>query len=386
MPLPVKLFLYFGYVDEELAGASNSLYLYQLTSGLNGTSISGVYTFYDWLKCIYRGEKQPSRNEFGEDYGDYLHKQKTSGNLSNREFQLLSDNPMSKVVFELRNMFPHVNKITYGRVTTFCPIFTSENVLKDLPSSYVTASSMGSVLERIKAVDYSAFYRETLNTDCPVAQKESIHVECLPDIILMPNVGNRGIMWQEIEGKKRTTPARMMLSIFHMEDLYTTMIRLVGDYRWEMCKRMQGPRWNDVSDRSLTSEYFDYIQFYKKNNELTPEAKERIRQSLQGAKNSFKEMFIRDYLLWILLESSGSPRLNKLARQILFTYCPFSAATCQKLQNNPLYADLLHRHEIQCQQRLHHLGKLCQKLQSEGKAIPETIEREVNYYASQIRK
>ncbi len=386
LSLPVKLFLYFGYVDEELAGASNSLFLYQLTFSLNGTSISGVYTFYDWLKSIYLGEKQPSRNEFGEDYADYLHKQKASGNVSSRELQLLSDNPMSKVVFELRNMFPIVNKITYGRVTTFCPVFTSDNVLKELPSSYVTASSIGSVLERIKSVDYSAFYRETLNTDCPVAQKESIHVECLPDVILMPNVGNRGIMWQEIEGRKRTTPARMMLSIFHMEDLYTTMIRLVGDYRWEMCRRMQGTRWNDISDRSLTSEYFDYIQFYKKNNELTPEAKERIRQSLQGAKNSFKEMFIRDYLLWILLESSGSPRLNKIARQILFTYCPFSASVCEKLSTNPLYAELLRRHDVQCKQRLHHLDKLCQKLRSEGKNIPETIQQELDYYKSQIRQ
>ncbi len=386
LPLPVKLFLYFGYVDEELAGAANSLYLYQLTFSLNGTPLSGVYTFYDWLKSIYRGEKQPSRNEFGEDYADYLHKQKVSGNVSDRELQLLADNPMSKVVYELRNMFPIVNKITYGRVTTFCPLFTSDNVLKELPSSYVTASSVGSVLERIKAVDYSAFYRETMNTECPVAQKESIHVECLPDVILMPNVGNRGIMWQEIEGRKRTTPARMMLSIFHMEDLYTTMIRLVGDYRWEMCKRVQGARWNDISDRSLTSEYFDYIQFYKKNNELTSEAKERIRQSLQGAKNNFKEMFIRDYLLWILLESSGSPRLNKIARQILFTYCPFSAGVCEKLSANPLYADLLHRQEVHYRQRLHHLDKLCQKLRSEGTPIPDTIRQEVDYYTAQIRQ
>lgn len=385
LPLPVKLFLYFGYVDEELAGASNSLYLYQLTFSLKGISVSGVYTFYDWLKSIYLGEKQPSRNEFGDDYTDYLHKQKLKGNLTEKELKLLTDNPMSKVVYELRNMFPLVNKITYGRITTFCPVFTSENVLKDLPSSYVTASSIGSVLERIKAVDYSAFYRETLNTESPVAQKEIIHVECLPDIILMPNVGNRGVMWQEIESRRRTTPARMMLSIFHMEDLFTSMIRLVGDYRWEMCKRLQGARWNDISDRSLTSEYFDYIQFYKKNNDLSSEAKERIRQSLQGAKNSYKEMFIRDYLLWILLESSGSPRLNKIARQILFTYCPFSRDIREKLKTNPLYTELLQRHDIQCQQRLHHLNRLCQKLGNEGKNVPETIRQEISYYVSQIQ-
>lgn len=384
LPLPVKLFLYFGYVDEELAGASNSLCLCQLAFGLNGESLSGVYTFYDWLKNIYQGKKQPSRNEFGEDYVDYLHKQKASGNLSDQELRDLTDNPLHKIKFELRNMFPTVNKITYGRVTTFCPIFCSDNVLKDLNSSYVTASAIGSVLEKIRSIDYSAFYRETLNTDSPVAQKETIHVECLPDVILMPNAGIRGITWQEIEGRKRTTPSRMMLSIFHMEDLYTTMIRLVGDYRWEMCKRVQGARWNDLTERSLTSEYFDYIQFYKKNNDLTSEAKERIRQSLQGAKNSFKEMFIRDYLLWILLESSASPRLNKIARQILFTYCPFSAEVRQKVQSNPLYGELLRRYDVQSQQHLNHLNKVCQKLRNEGTVVPETIEQEIEYYKSQL--
>lgn len=383
-PLPVKLFLYFGYVDEELAGASNSLCLCQLASGLGGESLSGVYTLYDWLKNIYQEKKQPSRNEFGEDYVDYLHKQKVSGNLTDQELRELTDNPMHKVEFELRNMFPTVNKITYGRVTTFCPVFCSDNIIKDLNSCYVTISATSSVLEKIRGIDYSAFYRETLNMDSPVAQKESIHVECLPDIILMPNAGIRGIMWQEIEGKKRTTPSRMMLSIFHMEDLYTTMVRLVGDYRWEMCKRVQGARWNDLTERSLTSEYFDYIQFYRKNNDLTTEAKERIRQSLQGAKNSFKEMFIRDYLLWILLESSASPRLNKVARQILFTYCPFSLEVRQKVQSNPLYGDLLRRHELQCQKRLSHLNKLAQKLRNEGAVVPETIEQEITYYRNQL--
>lgn len=384
LPLPVRLFLSFGYVDEELTGESNNVYLCQLADSMESQSGEGVYTFFDWMKKIYEGKKQPSRNEFGEDYVDYLHKQKASGKLSEEELRDLSDNPMRKVEFELRNMFPTVNKITYGRVTTFCPVLASDNILRDLSASHVTPAAIRSVLDRIRAIDYSVFYRETLNTDSPVAQRESIHVECLPDFILMPNAGIRGVTWQEIEGRKRTTPSRMMLSVFHMEDLYTTTIRLVGDYRWEMCKRIQGARWNDLNERSLTSEYFDYIQFYKKNNELSSEAKERIRQSLQGAKNSFKEMFIRDYLLWIQLESTASPRLNKIARQILFTYCPFSVEVKKKVQSNPLYGELLRRHDVQCQQQLNRLTKLCQKLRSEGTAIPETIEQEVEYYRGQL--
>ena len=38
----------------------------------------------------------------------------------------------------------------------------------------------------------------------------------------------------------------------------------VGRYRWEMCRKLQGVRWNDISEHSLTSEYYDYIQYYKR--------------------------------------------------------------------------------------------------------------------------
>ena len=95
-------------------------------------------------------------------------------------------------------------------------------------------------------------------------------------------------------------------------------------------------------------------------------------------------MFIRDYLLWIMLESTASPRLNKIARQILFTYCPFSYEVRQRVQSNPLYGELLRRHDVKCQQHLSHLTKLCQKLRNEGTQVPETIEQEVEYYKKQL--
>ena len=280
---------------------------------------SGVYTFYDWLLAIYNGEKSPSRSELDEDFSDYVHKQKRQSNLSSAAVTDLENNPMERVRYELQNMFPSVNKITYGRVTTFCPIFTAENVLKDLNASYVTPVQIEKALDTIRHVDYSAFYRESLDFDnMQIMGKESIHLEFLPDIILMPNVGIKGAMWQEIEGKKRNSPSRMIFSIFHMEDLSTSMIRLTGEFRWELCKRIQGGRWNDVTDASLTSEYFDYVQFFRKNTELSKDAKEKLLISLQRAKNSFKEMFVRDYVVWVLFESNGSARLNKVARRILF--------------------------------------------------------------------
>ena len=385
LPTAVKMFLYFGYVDEELAGTANCVTLYNLAVSMDDYSQSGVYPFYSWLLAIYNGKKLPSRNEFDEDYTDYLSKEKARGNITAAQFSTLEKDPMERVKFELTNMFPQTNKITYGRVTSFCPVFTADDVLKDLSSSYVTTAKVSKALEMIRSIDYSAYYRESMDFDnMDVMGKEIIHLEYLPDIILMPNVGIRGVMWQEIEGKKRNSPSRMVFSIFHMEDINTSLVRLTGEFRWELCKRVQGARWNDVSERSLTSEYFDYIQFYRKNHDLTNEAKEKIKTSLQRAKNSFKEMFVRDYIIWVLFEGTGSPRLNKVARRILFAYCPFSASMNNMLEQNPLYSELLSRQKVLSGQRVHHLDMLLQKMRNANTRIPSTLEAERKFAEGKI--
>lgn len=385
IPVPVRMFLYFGYVDEELAGEANCAILYNLANNMSDHSEFGVYTFYHWLCAIYNGDKNPSRNEFDEDFFDSVNKQKATGKLTEAQANAMKNDALLKVRFEMENLFVSVNKITSGRITTFCPLFAADNVMKDLNSSYVTVSKISKTLEMIKSVDYSVFYRESLDLDnASIMGKEIIHLEYLPDVILMPNIGVRGVMWQEIEGKKRNSPSRMIFSIFHMEDINTTMVRLAGEFRWEMCKRIQGSRWNDVSERSLTSEYFDYVQFFRKNHELTNEAKEKIKNSLQRAKNSFKEMFVRDYVVWVFFEGTGSPRLNKVARKILLTYCPFPAELSKKLEQNPMFTEMIAHRNAVMKQRLHHIDMFMQKLRSCNTAIPQTLEAERAYTKGEI--
>lgn len=374
IPTILKMFFQFGYVDEELAGMENASYLYSIADDFPSSPERNVYTVYEWLKAIYEGKKEPSRNEFDTDYTAYLHELKVTGKISAAQEAQMAHENSQKVIFELENMFPLVNKITFGRLSTFCPVFSEHNVLKDLSRSLVTADKAVNVINEIRTVDFGAFCRETIysNPEGGVA-KEYISVEVLPDIILLPNIGIRGVMWQEIEGMKRTTPARLMTSIFQLEDFRSTFARLVGEFRWEMCKRVQGARWNDFSDRSLTSEYFEYIQFYKKNQDLTPDAKDKIKSAMQKAKNSYKEMFVRDYITWIMYEGNGSPRLNKVARNIIFTYCPFSKEVREKLKSNPLYKELLDRYDIRIAQKLHHMDNLYQKIQNSRLPIPQEI-------------
>lgn len=380
IPMPVKLFLYFGYVDENLAGLENASYLCSLAEAYDNNRPPNVYSLYDWLLAIYNGQKEPSRNQFDSDYTDALHTLKVTGQITAVQEKILLSNPERRVAYELQNMVPTVNKITHGRISSYCPVFSAHQAIKPLSICYVSPASIETSLNRIRLLDFSAFYRETIYTnEAANIPREFFHVECIPDVILMPNIGMRGAMWQEIEGKRRTTPARMMLPIFSLEDANLLLIRLTGEFRWEMCKRIQGARWNDISDHSLTSDYFDYIQYYRKNHELSSEAKEKIKNGLQKAKNSFKEMFVRDYVIWLLYEGTGSPRLNKIARSILFSYCPFSKEARGSLGTNPLYKELLDRYELKSKQRLHHLKVLEQKLLNSNITIPTDLKKEILY-------
>ena len=380
IPKVVKMFFNFGYIDENLAGLENAAYLYKIVDKLPTDPKRKVYTVYEWFTAIYQGKKSPSRNEFDSDFPTYLREQKLTGNITAADEARMLNDPKEQVLFEIRNMFPSVNKITFGRVLSFCPIFSEHNVLKDLDASLVTTDMVETAFKTIRDIDFSAYYRDVIYTNPDIGiGKESVGVEVLPDIILMPNVGTRGIAWQEIEGRKRTTPARMMVSLFQMEDLNNILVRLTGEYRWEMCKRIQGARWNDVSEPSLTSEYFDYIQFYKKNRELSADAKEKVKLSMQKAKNSFKEMFIRDYESWIIYEGSGSPRLNKVARTILFTHCPFSKEIREKLKANPLYKEMMDRYGVKQSQKIHHMDNLIQKVKNSGAEVPAEINEQRAY-------
>ncbi|MCQ2080859.1 MAG: cyclic nucleotide-binding domain-containing protein [Lachnospiraceae bacterium] len=380
VPTILKMFFNFGYVDEELIGVDNAVYLYNLVEKLPTDPTIGVYSYYEWLMSIYECKKDPGRNEFDTDYAEYLHEQMRNNKISKKEEAALFNDSESRVKYELDNIFGSVNKTTTGRITTFCPLLSEHNLIKGLEEMLVTADKVRESVVKIRSIDYGAYYRQTMYAAPENGiSKEIIDVEILPDFILTPNIGNRGIMWQEIEGKRRTTPARMFLSIFQQEDLYNQILKLTGQFRWEMCKRVQGARWNDITEHSLTSEYFDYVQFYRKNNELSAEAKDKIKNDLVRSKNSFREMFIRDYIVWINFESQGSPRLNKVVRAIMFSYVPFSRDVRKKLGLNPMYKDMVERYEVKQGAKIHRMDNLIKKISNMGKEVPDEIEMQMHF-------
>ena len=380
-PVIIKMFLNFGYLDEELAGMKNACELYNICLTFAGDKERGVYTASEWLKAIFAREREPSINEFEQSYEEYIKEQVTNGRLNQQQAKTALNAPAQKVIYELQNMFRRTSKICSGQILSFCPIFSDYQLLRSPKDDLIDPHIIIEAIDQVRSVDYSLFYRETM---CVFSEKENIHdvihVEVLPDIILVPVVGSRGVMWQEIAGRDRTTHSRMIFPIINNENLEKIVLKVLGNYRWEMCKRMQGMRWNDVTDPSLTSLYCDYLQFYRKNSEVSPEQKEKIKLGLQRYKQNFKEYFVNDYSEYIRYESAGSPHLNKIARSILFSQCPFNAQIRAKLGENPIFAEVSERYRIKTGQQLHKLDNIVKKLSSKGQPIPIELKREIEFY------
>ncbi len=380
VPVILKMFFNFGYVDAELCGMDNACYLYQVTQSYRGEPEHGIYTVYEWLKAIYDGEKEPSINEFEVDFEKHIQNLKTEGRLPAEAAERMKNDRAQKVLFELNNMFPRASKITSGRPAVFCPALSEHQFIRPPEDVLLYSDQIIKVINAIRDVDFTVFTRENITV---LSSKENIHdffhTEILPDIILMPVVGMRGSMWQEIVGRSRMTPARMMLPVFQLENLPKIVLRMVGEYRWEMCKRVQGARWNDVTYPSLTSLYYDYLQFYRKNNELSAETKEKIRTGLQKCKQNFKEYFLSDYMIYVLFESKGSPQLTKMARSILFKECPFPSAARKTLSANPIYKDLMEAHSRNAAERIRKLENLEKKLIAKKVPVPDSLYEEIEF-------
>jgi len=380
IPPILKMFFNFGYVDAEICGMDNACYLYQNAQHFAGSPEHGIYTVHEWLKAIYDGKKEPCINELDVDFERHIQNLKAEGSINAETANRMLNDNAQKVMFELSNMFPRASRITSGKPAIFSPILSEHQFIRQPEDVLLYPEQIVKVIDSIRAADYTVFVRKSLTV---LSHKENIHdffnVEILPDIILMPVVGMRGAMWQEIVGRNRMTAARMMLPVFQLENLEKVIIRMIGEYRWEMCKRVQGARWNDVTDPSLTSLYYDFLQFYRKNSELSPSAKEKIRSGLQKCKSNFKEYFLSDYMTYILYESKGSPHLVKSARAILFGQCPFSAPIRQTLSANPIYQDLLEAHGRNVAERCKKLDNMSKKLAARGMKIPESLEKEIEF-------
>jgi len=374
VPDCVKLFLDYGFADEKLLTREE---LEELVTTIDTDVLSepcNVYTISQWLTLVYEGEKEPSKNDFDLDYEEYLRELLKNKEITQKEANMLQNDKEKKLEYEINNFFKINNRLVSTNVTMFFPILSSSKISMGVAKTKLTKYRINSAIKRLTTIDYSVFSREVIYTNKEIGiDKDYIVKEVFPDIILMPNYGNKGVMWQNIEGRKRDTSARFVFPAFLEGDEFAAMLPVIGRFRWEMCRTIQGIKWNDVRERSLTSEYQDYIQFFKKNPDITEEWREKIKKQVKNCRNNTKEIFTRDYIEWVTRESAGTVKLNKLVRDIMATYCPFSKEIRKKQENQALYIDAMRRFikKTDKMQRLY--DSKCLKLEKAGKGVPAEI-------------
>ncbi len=371
----IDLFLRYGFFDETLLTKQQLVELYYLDTQADDSIPCKVYNIRDWLVEIYEGRKEPSKSEFDLDYAESIREMKKTVRMSAQEEKDMLTDSNKKLNYEIINMFQCNNRLVNGQVYSFVPILHKDMFAKKISTTFVTAAKVNYVVNQLREIDFSVFYREALyfDTDKKI-EKEYIQKEVFPDIILLPTAGINGVMWQEITGKKRDSSGRFLLPCFAEVELEDMLIKVFGRFHWELCRSIQGTAWNNIKYKSLTSEYVDYIQFYKKNRDLSPETKERIKLQIQKGKSNSREIFVIDYVNWIKNESKGSLRLNKYVRELLATYCPFKKPIRERLANQPLYAEAMNRFNREQMKKIHELDIRYKCLENEGfELTPELI-------------
>ena len=375
-PFWVQLFLDYGILSDTDFSKEDQVRIYDVVKNRSYEGDYKIYTISQWLHLIYIGEREPSRDELGRDYKEFLQEFKKKRTLTHEEEMEFHNDMMRKVRFEIKNFFRINSRIVYSSNSTFCPFITGEELGANIANSILSYEKTVEVMEKIRKVDFSIFYREyTYYNSYGQVKSLRLMTEVLPDIILIPHVGYRAGMWQEIEGRKRVSPARFAVPMYPQGDLYEMLLNVAGRYRWEFCRTEQGVRWNDVSERSLTSEYFDYIQSYRKNNELSDGNKQKLKDKLTRFRNNTSEVFISDYVAWIKYESEGANRLNKVCRNIMAEYCLFGKEIRDRLKTNPMFGESLAKAENKRNQRQKEFERYILSLQTKGiEPGPELLE------------
>lgn len=343
-PIEVDLFLRYGFLSERLLSERLIEELLMLDHSSSSYGGCKVYDMKEWLTAIIQGEREPSKNEFDMDYDEFLRDQKKNKAITPQQHEALSRSREHKLEFEINNMFRVNHRLVSGQITTFVPFLYTEGCSSSLERMFLAKEKINAAVNRIRRIDYSAFYRESLYTrEVEGIKKEFIQQEIFPDVIVMPTAGSRGIMWQELSGRRRNTPGRFLLPAFLEGDLDKIMIHLVGSFRWELCRTMQGAYWNDIQTKSLTSEYSDFLQFYRKNKDLSDDKKEKLKLQIQKNRNNTREIFASDYENWIRHEAKGGIVLSKPVREIMATYCPFALDIRKSIEGQPIFKDAMAR-------------------------------------------
>lgn len=371
----LDMFLTYGFVDSDLLLPQQVYDLYCL---LDQYSLLGsVYSIKSWLTQVALKNKLPSVNELGITFEQLL-KEKSYGRATSEQN---TDSGEHRLHHEIVNLFRTCHRVLSGQSSTYFPILCSDMLPTDIRRVIVTPAKIRDALQKVLDKDYSAFHREVFYSGNNEAfKKELIMKQILPDIILMPVMGSRAMMWQEISGASKSSPGRFILPMLTSDNLEFLTIKLVGQFRWELCRSIMGVRWNNISYKTLTSVYTDYIENYKKNKNLTVEMKERVRSQIRRHRNNLRNIFTSDYEAWMRYECQGMRKLNKEARTILYQFCPFPRRLRNALSKNPAFTEIAASFDFEREKTVREIENRYTNHVKQGHALDNELEDNIKLF------
>ena len=380
-PLIIDLFLKYGFISEKLLTTELLEELLAIDDFDSGSGSCKVYNMKEWLTEIANGTKEPSKSEFDMDYEENLRDMRKTGRITEEQQRQLAVDRMAKLDYEINNMFKANHRLINGQISIFVPFLHTDGCTGSLQRLHLSKDRINGAVQRLLKIDYSAFYRERIFKEGEDRfQKEYIVEEVFPDVILFPALGGNGVMWQELSGRRRNSKGRFLLPYFLDTDLDSVMIKLFGRFRWELCRTMQGASWNNIQIKSLTSEYSDFIQFYRKNRELSDDKKDKLKMQIQKSRNNTREVFVIDYENWIKHEAQGGLTLSKPVREIMATYCPFRVSVRESMVEQPLFRDAMARFIRERGKKKKDYELKFKIWEKDGVKVPEEIIRTKEFY------
>lgn len=380
-PIVIDLFLRYGFLSERLLTEDLQRELLALDNTDSGTGSCAVYDMKEWLTLILQGEKEPSKSEFDLDYDANLREMRKTGQITAEMQQEMSRDLNAKFDYEIQNLFRCNHRILFGQISAFVPFLFTEGCANSIIRSYLSKDKVNAAVQRLLHIDYSVFYRESLYAkEGSVFAKEYIQEEVFPDVLVMPCYGSKSVMWQELSGRRRNSKGRFLFPIFLEGELDAEMVRMFGRFRWELCRTIQGASWNNIQLKSLTSEYCDFVQFYRKNRELSDDKKDKLKLQIQKCRNNTREVFVIDYENWIKHEAHGGLVLSKPVREILASYCPFTKEMREKISEQPMFRDAMAKFTRERAKRAKEYDLKFRVWEKDGVEIPPEVVKTKQFY------
>jgi len=149
-------------------------------------------------------------------------------------------------------------------------------------------------------------------------------------------------------------------------------------FRYEVNRTIKGGQWRDPIEGGLTGIYLDYVQFFKKNPKLSIETKEKINEKFRSIRDD-RNRFADDYIMWLLFEKDGIPKLNTVVRDIFYKNIRFKKDIRERLETMPAFSEIANRFKNVHTRNVTTHERKFKKYADENGNLPELLQKYMDY-------